>query len=94
MRGASFDKKEFKRNLAGSVSYPPVYTVDLDSAIRVCVSTQTRNLPVPEMGDPFPVLVPLLELKNPISGTALNVRFLRFLALFSHERDWVKTKRG
>jgi hypothetical protein len=23
----SFDKKEFKRNLAGSVSYPPVYTV-------------------------------------------------------------------
>jgi hypothetical protein len=24
-RGASFDKKEFKRNLAGSVSYPPVY---------------------------------------------------------------------
>jgi hypothetical protein len=27
VRGASFDKKEFKRNLAGSVSYPPVYTV-------------------------------------------------------------------
>jgi hypothetical protein len=23
--GASFDKKEFKRNLAGSGSYPPVY---------------------------------------------------------------------
>ena len=23
--GASFDKKEFNRNLAGSVSYPPVY---------------------------------------------------------------------
>ena len=23
----SFDKKEFKRNLAGSVSYPPVYMV-------------------------------------------------------------------
>ena len=28
VRGASFDKKEFKRNLAGSGSYPPVYTVD------------------------------------------------------------------
>jgi hypothetical protein len=27
VRGASFDKKEFKRKLAGSVSYPPVYTV-------------------------------------------------------------------
>jgi hypothetical protein len=27
VRGASFDKKEFKRNLAGSGSYPPVYTV-------------------------------------------------------------------
>jgi hypothetical protein len=38
------------------------------------------------------VLVPLLELRNPISGTALNVCFLRFLALFSHERVWVKTK--
>ena len=25
VRGASFDKKEFKTNLAGSVSYPPVY---------------------------------------------------------------------
>jgi hypothetical protein len=24
-QGASFEKKEFKRNLAGSVSYPPVY---------------------------------------------------------------------
>jgi hypothetical protein len=24
VRGASFDKNEFKRNLAGSVSYPPV----------------------------------------------------------------------
>ena len=27
VRGASFDKKEFKRNLAGSVSKTPVYTV-------------------------------------------------------------------
>jgi hypothetical protein len=25
VRGASFDKKEFKRNLVGSGSYPPVY---------------------------------------------------------------------
>jgi hypothetical protein len=28
--GASFDKKEFKRNLAGSGSYPPVYTVSVE----------------------------------------------------------------
>jgi hypothetical protein len=33
VRGASFDKKEFKRNLAGSGSYPPVYTVVASSNI-------------------------------------------------------------
>ena len=46
----------------------------------VSVSTQTRNLPVLEMGLPFPVLVPLPEVRNPISGTAFTVFFLLFLA--------------
>ena len=31
------------------------------------------------MGGPFPVLVPVPEVQNPISGTALIVHFLRFL---------------
>ena len=45
------------------------------------VSTQTPNLPLLEMGRPFPVLVPLPEVRNPISGTAFTVRFFsRFLA--------------
>ncbi len=44
------------------------------------VSTQTRNLPVLEMGSPFPVLVPVPEVQNPISGTALTIHFLCFLA--------------
>jgi hypothetical protein len=37
VRGASFEKKEFKRNLAGSVSYPPVYG-------SVVVSKLAQNL--------------------------------------------------
>ena len=32
------------------------------------------------MALPFPVMVPLPEVRNPISGTALTVRFLHFLA--------------
>jgi hypothetical protein len=32
VRGASFDKKEFKRNLAGSGSYPPVYGIRVSRA--------------------------------------------------------------
>jgi hypothetical protein len=47
---------------------------------RVGVSAQTRNLPVPEMAVPFPVLVPVPEVQNPISGTELTIHFLRFLA--------------
>ena len=46
----------------------------------VCVSTQMHNLPVLEMGGPFPVMVPLPELRNHISGTAFTVRFFSFLA--------------
>ena len=33
-RGASFDKKEFKRNVAGSVSYAPSNTVVLRSTVE------------------------------------------------------------
>jgi hypothetical protein len=55
---------------------------------RTYVSAQMRNLPVPEVAVPFPVLVPVPEVRNPISGTALTIHFLRFLLghLFSHER--------
>jgi hypothetical protein len=52
------------------------------------VSTQTPNLPLLEMGRPFPVLVPLPEVRNPISGTAFTVHFFsRFLLgrIFSRE---------
>jgi hypothetical protein len=48
--------------------------------MSVNVSTQTRNIPVLEMGGPFPVMVPVPEVGNHISGTALTVRFFRFLA--------------
>ena len=44
------------------------------------VSTQTRNLPLPEMGRPFPVMVPLPEVGNPISGTAFTICYFCFLA--------------
>jgi hypothetical protein len=44
------------------------------------VSTQTRILPVPEVGRPFPVMVPLPEVGNPISGTAFTVHYFCFLA--------------
>jgi hypothetical protein len=33
VRGASFDKNEFKINLAGSVSYPLVYTVEMEDEL-------------------------------------------------------------
>jgi hypothetical protein len=48
VRGASFDKKEFKRNLAGSVSYPPVYTVDKlnKSKLSGLVNVFTMVLPL------------------------------------------------
>ena len=50
------------------------------SGLSTYVSTQTRNLPVLEMALPFPAMVPLPEMGNPISRTALTVRFLHFLA--------------
>ncbi len=43
-------------------------------------STQTRNLSVLEMALPFPAMAPLPEVGNPISRTALTVRFLYILA--------------
>jgi hypothetical protein len=46
--------------------------------MSVNVSTQTRNIPVLEMGGPFPVMVPVPEVGNHISGTALTVRFFVF----------------
>jgi hypothetical protein len=52
----------------------------VSSSTGVYVSTQTRNLPLLEMGRPFPVMVPLPEVRNPISGTAFTIRFFRFLA--------------
>ena len=45
---------------------------DGDEIDRYVRSAQTRNLPVPEMAVPFPVLVPVPEVRNPISGTALT----------------------
>jgi hypothetical protein len=45
------------------------------------VSTKTGKLPLLEMALPFPVMVPLPEMGNPISSTALTVHFLHFLAL-------------
>ena len=39
-----------------------------------------RNLPVWEVGRPFPVMVPLPEVGNPISGTAFTVCYFCFLA--------------
>ena len=57
-----------------------------------CVSTQTRNLPLLEMGRPFPVLVPLPEVRNPIPVLRLPFVFFVFWlgSMFSHkqrERD-------
>jgi hypothetical protein len=42
VRGACFDKKEFKRNLAGSGSYPPVYTV---ANLHKKLSSHTPSMP-------------------------------------------------
>jgi hypothetical protein len=38
-------------------------------AVKIYVSPNIRNLPVLEMALPFPVMVPLLEMENPISST-------------------------
>ena len=57
------------------------------AAVMVC-HVQMRNLPILEMGGPFPVMVPLPEVRNHISGTALTVCFFVFWlgCMFSHER--------
>jgi hypothetical protein len=57
-----------------------------------CVSIQTCNLPLLEMGRPFPVLVPLPEVRNPISGTAFTARFFSIsgsgaISVMNRERE-------
>jgi hypothetical protein len=74
----------------------------LSFQLGVCVSTQTRNLPVLEMGGPFTVMVPVPEVGNPISGTALTVCVFRFLARAhvqsrterEREHEWSKCNVG
>jgi hypothetical protein len=45
----------------------------------VTVSTITGKLPVMELALPFPVMVPLPEVGNLISGTAFTIHFFLFL---------------
>ena len=56
--------------------------------VCVSVSTQMHNLPLLEMGGPFTELVPLPDVRNPISGTAFTVCFFAFWLgrMFSHEQ--------
>ena len=80
----------------GSVFWQTTLNIILFTALRAlvvlcgCVSTQMLNLPVLEMGGPFPVMVPVPEVRNHISGTALTVRFFVFWLgrLFSHKKVW------
>jgi hypothetical protein len=51
--------------------------------LRTYVCTEMRILPVPKMGHPFPGLVQLSEVVNPISGTVFTFHFLAFTCLGS-----------
>ena len=81
--GASFDKKEFKRNFAGSVSYPPVYTVVCTCSVSVRLKSvffhEKANLPPTHIRSEFFLLkltkvpVPTLLVITVHHPKALNV---------------------
>jgi hypothetical protein len=69
--------------------------INADFTCKGCKSTRencpyvrpgTGKIPVLEMALPFPELVPVLEMGNPISSTGIALHFCCFLALvrFSH----------
>ena len=42
--GGSFDKKEFKRNVVGSVAYDPLLTVALFVQLELCISITIKSI--------------------------------------------------